>query len=172
MVLHAFGQAGLAALAAIALLLGLMLRRWLDAVLVVLPLVMGALYTVIGLVFSGISINFANIIALPLLLGIGVAFNIYYVVNWRDGVTRPLQSATTRAVLFSALTTGSAFGSLAVSPISAPPRWACCCSSRLACRSSPPSSSCRHCSASWNGGDDEQTTDRHRRRFRPRPAGQ
>ncbi len=115
-IVHAFMQAGLSALAAIALLLGLMLRRWLDALLVVLPLVIGALFTVVGLVLSGISINFANIIALPLLLGIGVAFNIYYVVNWRDGVTNPLQSATTRAVLFSALTTGSAFGSLAVSP--------------------------------------------------------
>ncbi|PKU22214.1 MMPL family transporter [Telmatospirillum siberiense] len=115
-VIHAFEQAGLSALAAIAILLGLMLRRWLDAILVVLPLVMGALFTVIGLVWSGIAINFANIIALPLLLGIGVAFNIYYVVNWRAGVTGPLQSATTRAVLFSALTTGSAFGSLAVSP--------------------------------------------------------
>jgi hypothetical protein len=115
-VVHAFEQAGLSALAAIALLLGLLLRRWLDALLVVLPLVMGALFTVIGLVLSGISINFANIIALPLLLGIGVAFNIYYVVNWRAGVTGPLESATTRAVLFSALTTGSAFGSLAVSP--------------------------------------------------------
>jgi multidrug efflux pump subunit AcrB len=115
-VVHAFEQAGLSALAAIALLLGLMLRRWLDALLVVLPLVMGALYSVIGLSLSGIAINFANIIALPLLLGIGVAFNIYYVVNWRAGVIGPLQSPTTRAVLFSALTTGSAFGSLAVSP--------------------------------------------------------
>lgn len=115
-VIHAFTQAGLSALVVIAVLLGLVLRRWLDAVLVVLPLIMGALYTVIGLVWSGIPINFANIIALPLLLGIGVAFNIYYVVNWRAGVSAPLQSATTRAVLFSALTTGSAFGSLAVSP--------------------------------------------------------
>jgi hopanoid biosynthesis associated RND transporter like protein HpnN len=115
-VLHAFVEAGLSALAAIGLLLGLILRRWLDAVLVVLPLVMGALYTVIGLHLTGISINFANIIALPLLLGIGVAFNIYYVVNWRAGVAGPLQSSTTRAVLFSALTTGSAFGSLALSP--------------------------------------------------------
>ncbi|MDR3441237.1 MMPL family transporter [Telmatospirillum sp.] len=115
-VIDAFTQAGLSALGAIAVLLGLMLRRWLDAILVVLPLVMGALYTVIGLKILGIPLNFANIIALPLLLGIGVAFNIYYVVNWRQGVNAPLQSPTTRAVLFSALTTGSAFGSLAVSP--------------------------------------------------------
>ena len=44
------------------------------------------------------SINFANIIALPLLLGVGVAFNLYFVINWRNGVTAHLQSATTRAV--------------------------------------------------------------------------
>ncbi len=115
-VVNAFGSAGLSALAAIGLLLWVMLRRVLDAILVLLPLVMGALYTVIGCVVGHLAINFANIIALPLLLGIGVAFNIYFVVNWRNGVTAHLQSATTRAVLFSALTTGSAFGSLALSP--------------------------------------------------------
>jgi hypothetical protein len=115
-VVSAFTQAGLSAVVVIALLLGLMLRRTLDAFLVVLPLIMGSLYTVIGLVVGGLAINFANIIALPLLLGIGVAFNIYFVVNWRHGMTGHLQSATTRAVLFSALTTGLAFGSLAMSP--------------------------------------------------------
>jgi hopanoid biosynthesis associated RND transporter like protein HpnN len=115
-VIEAFTKAGLMALLAIAVLLGLMLRRALDAMLVVAPLVTGALATVIAVKLGGLSINFANIIALPLLLGIGVAFNIYFVVNWRNGVTAHLQSPTTRAVLFSALTTGSAFGSLAVSP--------------------------------------------------------
>ena len=28
-------------------------------------------------------LNFANIIALPLLLGVGVAFKIYYIMAWR-----------------------------------------------------------------------------------------
>ena len=60
-------------------------------------------------------LNFANIIALPLLLGVGVSFNIYFVMNWRAGREAPLGSATARAVLFSALTTATAFGSLAVS---------------------------------------------------------
>ncbi len=115
-VVHAFTKAGLTALLAIGILLWIMLRRVRDAVLVLLPLAMGALYTVIGCVATGLAINFANIIALPLLLGIGVAFNIYFVVNWRQGLTGHLESATTRAVLFSALTTGSAFGSLALSP--------------------------------------------------------
>ncbi len=56
--------------------------------------------------------NFANIIALPLLLGIGVAFKIYYIMAWRAGQTNLLQSSLTRAVFFSALTTATAFGSL------------------------------------------------------------
>jgi hypothetical protein len=36
-------------------------------------------------------------IALPLLLGVGVAFKIYYIMAWRDGKTGLLQSALTRA---------------------------------------------------------------------------
>jgi len=115
-VVHAFSVAGAGALVAIALLLGLMLRRVLDSLLVVAPLLVGAMATVVAAKLLGIALNFANVIALPLLLGIGVAFNIYFVVNWRNGVTDHLQSPTTRAVLFSALTTGSAFGSLAMSP--------------------------------------------------------
>jgi predicted RND superfamily exporter protein len=52
---------------------------------------------------------------LPLLLGVGVSFNVYFIMNWRAGRVAPLASATARAVLFSALTTGTAFGSLALS---------------------------------------------------------
>ena len=66
-------------------------------------------------VVIGMPLNYANIIALPLLLGIGVAFDIYFVMNWRAGQTDHLQSSTARAVVFSALTTMSAFGSLALS---------------------------------------------------------
>ena len=57
-------------------------------------------------------LNFANIIALPLLLGVGVAFKIYYVMAWRAGETNFLQLSLTRAVFFSALATATAFGSL------------------------------------------------------------
>jgi len=47
-----------------------------------------------------------------LLLGVGVAFKIYYIMAWRAGQTDLLQSSLTRAVMFSALTTATAFGSL------------------------------------------------------------
>jgi predicted RND superfamily exporter protein len=65
---------------------------------------------------AGISFNLANIIVLPLLIGLGVAFGIYLVTRWRSGipVADLLQTSTPEAVLFSALTTMSSFGSLAV----------------------------------------------------------
>jgi predicted RND superfamily exporter protein len=71
--------------------------------------------TVSVLVSLPMPLNYANIIVLPLLLGVGVSFNIYFVMNWRAGQKVILGSATARAVLFSALTTGTAFGSLALS---------------------------------------------------------
>src|SRR5262249_40953825 len=49
------------------------------------------------------------------LLGVGVAFKIYYVMAWRSGQSDFLQSPLTRAVLFSALMTATAFGSVSFS---------------------------------------------------------
>ncbi len=114
-VTKAFQMASLTAVIAIAVLLFAILRRPRDVAYVLLPLIMTALGTIIVCVAFGLKLDFANIIALPLLLGIGVAFDIYFVVNWRRGIEHPLSTSTARAVLFSALTTGSSFGSLALS---------------------------------------------------------
>jgi hopanoid biosynthesis associated RND transporter like protein HpnN len=111
----AFQIAAYSAIGAIAVILAIALRRPLDVLLVMTPLAISALLTALLLRLSGMSLNFANIIALPLLLGVGVSFNIYFVMNWRSGMTRFLGTATARAVLFSALTTSTAFGSLALS---------------------------------------------------------
>ena len=111
----AFRTAAILALCAIALLLSLSLRRVLDVLLVLAPLLMSSLLTVALVVLLPLPLNFANIIALPLLLGVGVSFNVYFVMNWRAGRTDPLGTATARAVLFSALTTSTAFGALALS---------------------------------------------------------
>ena len=100
---------------AIAAILFVVLRRVRDVVLVLAPLPLSSLLTLLVAVLLPLPLNFANIIALPLLLGVGVSFNIYFVMNWRAGRTRLLGSATARAILFSALTTGTAFGSLALS---------------------------------------------------------
>jgi hypothetical protein len=114
-IVGAFRSAALLALVAIAVILGLALRRLTDVALVMAPLLLSALLTVVVAVLAPVTLNFANIIALPLLLGVGVSFNIYFVMNWRAGAERFLGSATARAILFSALTTGTAFGSLALS---------------------------------------------------------
>jgi predicted RND superfamily exporter protein len=114
-IVGAFRSAALYALAAILIILGVTLRRVLDVALVMAPLLLSALLTLLIAVAVPLPLNFANIIALPLLLGVGVSFNVYFVMNWRAGQTMPLGSATARAILFSALTTGTAFGSLALS---------------------------------------------------------
>ncbi|MDE2582143.1 MAG: MMPL family transporter [Rhodospirillales bacterium] len=114
-IVGAFSSAALYALAAITLILVLALRRLRDVALVLAPLLLSALMTMLVAVALPLPLNYANIIALPLLLGVGVAFNIYFVMNWRAGRHAVLGSATARAIVFSALTTGTAFGSLALS---------------------------------------------------------
>jgi len=113
--IRAFSTAALFAIIAIAIILALALRRVTDVMLVMTPLMVSALLTVFTLYVLGITLNFANVIALPLLLGVGVSFNIYFVMNWRGGRKTFVGSPTARAIVFSALTTGTAFGSLAVS---------------------------------------------------------
>jgi uncharacterized protein len=105
-------EAGAFALAAIAILLLIALRRLGDVLLTLVPLVVAGIVTLELCAALGIPLNFANILALPLLLGIGVAFKIYYILAWRAGRTSLLQSSLTRAVVFSAMTTAAAFGSL------------------------------------------------------------
>ncbi|MGH7119162.1 MAG: MMPL family transporter [Acetobacteraceae bacterium] len=114
-IVGAFRTAAIGALIAIAIILGLILRRPQDVALVMAPLLLACLLTALVVVWLPLPLNFANIIALPLLLGVGVSFNVYFVMNWRAGERRLLGTATARAILFSALTTATAFGSLALS---------------------------------------------------------
>jgi hopanoid biosynthesis associated RND transporter like protein HpnN len=111
-IIGAFVEAGVLAFVSITLLLVLTLRRARDVALTLLPLFLSALGTLGTCVLIDLPMNFENIIALPLLFGIGVAFNIYFVMAWRAGRPNPLQSSLTRAVVMSGLTTGTAFGSL------------------------------------------------------------
>jgi len=111
-VVSAFVHAGIYALLVIGLLLWITLRRITDVLLTLVPLLVAGAVTMEICVLIKLPLNFANIVALPLLLGIGVAFKIYYIVAWRSGRTNLLQSSLTRAIFFSALTTATAFGSL------------------------------------------------------------
>jgi uncharacterized protein len=111
-IVRAFIEATALALVSIAIILLIALRRIGDVLLTLVPLIVAGLVTleICGLI--GLQLNFANIIALPLLLGVGVAFKIYYIMAWRSGKTNFLESTLTRAVIFSAMTTATAFGSL------------------------------------------------------------
>ena len=111
-VVTAFLEAGFYALVVIAILLWIVLGRIGDVLLTLVPLLLAGVVTLEICVLIGMPLNFANIIALPLLLGVGVAFKIYYIMAWRSGRTNLLQSSLTRAVIWSALTTATAFGSL------------------------------------------------------------
>ena len=111
-IVDAFIEAGILSFAVITALLLLVLRRVRDVLYTIIPLLLTGLLTIGTAVAIGLQLNFANVIALPLLFGIGVAFDIYFVMAWRNGQTNLLQSSLTRAVIFSAATTASGFGSL------------------------------------------------------------
>jgi hypothetical protein len=114
-ILNSFREAAFLAALAIAIILFIVFRNLRDTLLVLSTLTLSALMTALFAKIAGLQINYANIIALPLLLGVGVSFNVYFVMNYRAGMRRFLHTATAHAVLFSALTTGTAFGTLAAS---------------------------------------------------------
>ena len=116
-VVNAFKEATAISFVLITAVLLLTLRNVADALTILAPLVLAAMAAVAVMWVLGISFNLANIIVLPLLIGLSVAFSIYLVVRWRRGVGTALllDTSTSEAVVFSALTTMSSFGSLAVS---------------------------------------------------------
>ncbi len=113
-VVQAFERASALALVLITLLLALVLRNLRDVVLVLAPILLAALLTAASAVLLGLSLNFANVIVLPLLLGLGVSGAIHVVMRERQQGGM-VGSSTPRAVVFSGLTTIASFGSLALS---------------------------------------------------------
>jgi hopanoid biosynthesis associated RND transporter like protein HpnN len=93
------------------------LRGVVDALLVSAPLVLAMLLTVATSVLFDFPFNFANIIALPLLIGLNNAYGAYLVVRRQHAtdIQHLLGSSTPRAVMFSGLTAIASFGTLGVS---------------------------------------------------------
>jgi uncharacterized protein len=114
-IVEAFIEAMALALISIAILLWIVLRRVTDVLVTLVPLIVAGLVTLEICALTSFQLNYANIIALPVLLGVGVAFKIYYVTAWRRGESNFLESVLTRAVFYSTLLTATAFGSLWVS---------------------------------------------------------
>ena len=111
-VIRAFFEAGFWALASITILLWIVLRRFGDVLLTLIPLLMAGVVTMEVMVLLGMKLNFANIIALPLLLGVGVAFKIYYIMAWRRRPDRPPAIEPDARGDLQRATTATAFGSL------------------------------------------------------------
>ncbi|MHB1951123.1 MAG: MMPL family transporter, partial [Acidiferrobacteraceae bacterium] len=85
-VVQAFRESILISVVLIAALLLLALRRVADVLMVLVPIAFAAMLTVALMQIAGISFNLANIIVLPLEIGLCVAFGIYFVMRWRDGI--------------------------------------------------------------------------------------
>ena len=118
-VAKAFGQAFLYAFIAITLMLFILLNRKRDVFLVLVPLLTAALVTGAVSVLAGLPLNFANVIALPLLLGIGVDSGIHIIHRYRTDLPdgkNILATSSARAVIVSSLTTMGGVGNLALSP--------------------------------------------------------
>jgi hopanoid biosynthesis associated RND transporter like protein HpnN len=111
-IVGAFIEAGILSFLAMAVLLTIAFRRALDVALALVTLIFIGLLTFATCVVIGLPLNFANIIVLPLLFGVGVAFTIYFIMSWRMGGHDFLQSSLARAVFFSALATATGFGTL------------------------------------------------------------
>ena len=116
-VVRAFVEAAAIAVVAISVLLAVLLRGVREIALVFLPLALAAALTVAASVLMGAPFNFANVIVLPLLFGLGVASGLHLVMRERsEGDSgAALATSTPRAVVFSALTTIGSFGSIAIS---------------------------------------------------------
>ena len=114
-VVAALQQALLSALAAVAVVVFLIWRRLTDTALVLIPLGLATIFTVAAAVLLDIPFNFADVIVLPLLLGIGVDSGIHLVHRARaagGSIRNLLGTSTARAVAFSALTTIASFGTM------------------------------------------------------------
>jgi hopanoid biosynthesis associated RND transporter like protein HpnN len=118
-VVSSFRQATLYALVAITLFLLIEVRSFYVTAVILIPLILAMFLTAAASVLLDIPLNFANVIVVPLLLGVGVHSGIIFVLRYQtepppDG--NMLKTSTARAVLFSILTTIISTSSLSFSP--------------------------------------------------------
>ena len=116
-VLSSFYQAGLIASLLIFFLLLVVVKNLGQTLIIFSPLFLAGLFSLSIMVLFGLSFNFANVIVLPLLFGLGVAGSLHLVIrnNQKSPEKSIFLTSTPRAVLFSALTTVFSFGSISLS---------------------------------------------------------
>ena len=115
-VVRAFELALLYAFSMVSVMIFVVLRRWRETLLVVVPIALSKLVTAGFAVAISMPFNYANIIALPMLVGFGVDSGIHVVHRMRTDTAEQLfDTSTMRAVLASGLTIVASFGNLAFS---------------------------------------------------------
>ncbi len=87
-----------------------------SSVLALVPLVIGTIWTVGCMTLLGIDINIANVIAIPLILGIGIDNGVHVIHRYRlegAGQIGPVLSTVGRSIMLTSMTTIAAFGTFA-----------------------------------------------------------
>ena len=117
LVVDSFWTAMFLALTAIMIVLFLTVRRPSDVALIIAPLLLASALSIATSVALGLSLNQANIIVIPLILGLGVDNGIHVVMRFHedDSMANLMTSSTPRAVVLSTLTTLGTFGALSLS---------------------------------------------------------
>ena len=113
-------QAIITALITVSILLYLVVRNVRLVIIMLIPLLLAGVLTTATGVLINLPYNFANVIVLPLLIGIGVDSSLHLALQAKAGAPAPqkrsiFENVTARAVVFSAVTTIASFGSLSFS---------------------------------------------------------
>jgi hypothetical protein len=115
--LDAYIQGGLYAVCAILLILFVDFRHPVLVLLTLIPLLFGGLWTLLGMKVLGMAFNPANLVIIPLLVGIGVDNGIHVIRHFLGSGSSDQEiagSSTGRAITISTLTTMAGFGSLII----------------------------------------------------------
>ena len=96
----------------------LIFKRFLYVLISVLSLLIAFMFSVFIMILFNINLNFANMIALPLLYSLGISFTIYFIkrfIQYEGKIDSVISSNTPKAIIFSAATTMGSFSTLAIS---------------------------------------------------------
>lgn len=110
---NSYIEAAYYSLGAIALMILLHFRRFSSVILSLIPVAIGTLWTCATMGLFGVPFNPANIMTLPLVIGIGVTNGVHILNRFAEEKNPSILSRSTgKAVIVSALTTIAGFGAL------------------------------------------------------------
>ena len=96
----------------------LIFKRFLYVLVSALSLLIAFMFSIFIMILFNINLNFANMIALPLLYSLGISFTIYFIrrfIQYDRKIDNVIKSNTPKAIFFSAATTMGSFSTLAIS---------------------------------------------------------